>query len=52
VGVVVALGLEGDGARFEREAVTGFLTPEQRQRYLLETPEEAQAGLPQGAPVA
>jgi hypothetical protein len=27
-----------------REAVTGCLTPEQRQRYLLETPEEARAG--------
>ncbi|HYO52736.1 WD40 repeat domain-containing protein, partial [Archangium sp.] len=27
-----------------REAATGCLTPEQRQRYLLETPEEARAG--------
>ncbi len=27
-----------------REAVTGCLTPEQRQRYLLKTPEEARAG--------
>ena len=35
-----------------REAVTGCLTPEQRQRYLLETPEEARAGLPRSAPVA